>query len=402
VRQPLDESNTQFALKLASERDSAREMSVKDDADPKTLGKDDLVGPSASTTVERETTRPFTTSDFVTVDTIGEGSYSDVREVFLANNPSERYALKIMDKRQIVRENKARYVANERTLLAERLSQCEGVVRLHFTFQDTYSLYMGLELCPGGDLYWQLQRSEGKVMSEEKVVFYVSELLSVIQDCHERGVIHRDVKPENVLLDATGHVKLCDFGSALDLKPSPKSALVAIAEHIGKNEAEKQRCASFVGTAEYLAPEILDGEVEHPSTSVDLWSIGVVTFQLLTGRVPFKGATEYLTMEAVLSGKYDYSESVNVSPAAKDFIDKLLVRDPKMRLGFEDSSSIRKHPFFSSIEDWSQLRARKAPTVLTATGVGSDTTVSESEPDSDTDEDWKARVNAATAALDAM
>ena len=246
-------------------------MSVKDDVDPKMLGKDDLAGPKASATVERGTTRPFTTSDFVTVDTIGEGSYSDVREVFLANNPSERYALKIMDKRQIVRENKARYVANERTLLAERLSQCEGVVRLHFTFQDTYSLYMGLELCPGGDLYWQLQRSEGKVMSEEKAVFYISELLSVIQDCHECGVIHRDVKPENVLLDATGHVKLCDFGSALDLKPSPKSALVAIAEHIGKNETEKQRCASFVGTAEYLAPEILDGEVEHPSTSVDLW-----------------------------------------------------------------------------------------------------------------------------------
>jgi 3-phosphoinositide dependent protein kinase-1 len=197
-------------------------------------------------------------------------------------------------------------------------------------------------------------------------------------------------------------VKLCDFGSALDLKPSPKSALVAIAEHVGKNEAEKQRCASFVGTAEYLAPEILDGEVEHPSTSVDLWSIGVVTFQLLTGRVPFKGATEYLTMEAVLSGKYDYPESINVSAAAKDFIDKLLVRDPKMRLGFEDSASIRNHPFFSTIEDWSQLRARKAPTVLTATGVGSDTTVSESESDSDTDENWKARVNAATAALDAM
>src|SRR6056300_629297 len=117
-------------------------MSVKDDADLKTSGSDDHTRPNTSATVERGTTRPFTTSDFVTVDTIGEGSYSDVREVFLANNPSERYALKTMDKRQIVRENKARYVANERTLLAERLSQCEGAVRLHFTFQDTYSLYM--------------------------------------------------------------------------------------------------------------------------------------------------------------------------------------------------------------------------------------------------------------------
>jgi serine/threonine protein kinase len=99
-----------------------------------------------------------------------------------------------------------------------------------------------------------------------------------------------------------------------------------------------------------------------------------------------------------------YPPEANVSSAAKDFIDKLLVREPKKRLGFEDETSIRSHPFFASVSDWSTLRARKAPSVLTATGVGSDATVSESESESDTDDDeeWRARVNAATAALDAL
>ena len=120
-------------------------------------------------------------------------------------------------------------------------------------------------------------------------------------------MVHRDIKPENVLIDSSGHVKLCDFGSALDLQPAPTSALTAIAEQMKKKKesrSKKQnRSASFVGTAEYVAPEILEG-CEETTTSVDLWSIGVMTFQLLTGRVPFKGKTEYLTMQEVLKGKY--------------------------------------------------------------------------------------------------
>ena len=351
------------------------------------------------------TTRPFEMRDFVTVDTIGEGSYSSVREVFLANKPTERYALKIMDKSHIVREGKARYVATERALLAGRLADCDCVAALRFTFQDTYSLYLGMELCTGGDLYSQLKRSEGEVMTEEKAVFYVSEVTRAVQQCHARGIVHRDVKPENVLIDSTGHVKLCDFGSALDLQPVMTSVLTAIAEQAVKKDAKhkKNRCASFVGTAEYVAPEILEGCAET-TTAVDLWSIGVMTFQLLTGRVPFKDKTEYLTMQAVLKGKYVYPPEANVSSAAKDFIDKLLVREPKKRIGFEDETSIRSHPFFASVSHWSKLRARKAPSVLTAKVCGSDATVSESESESDTDDDeeWRARVNAATAALDAL
>ena len=175
---------------------------------------------------------------------------------------------------------------------------------------------MGMELCQGGDLYWQLKRSKNEVMAEDKVVFYVSEVIRAVQQCHERGVVHRDIKPENVLIDSSGHVKLCDFGSALDLQPAPTSALTAIAEQMKKKKesrSKKQsRGASFVGTAEYVAPEILEG-CEETTTSVDLWSIGVMTFQLLTGRVPFKGKTEYLTMQEVLKGKYTYPSSPSIS-----------------------------------------------------------------------------------------
>jgi len=355
----------------------------------------------ASQSAAASTTRPYELSDFVTVDTIGEGSYSSVREVFLGRRPNERYALKVMDKGHIVREEKARYVSMERTLLAGRLRDAPGVVRLMFTFQDTYSLYMGFELCPGGDLYWQLKRSDGGVMPEDKVVFYMSEVIAATQECHTRGVIHRDIKPENILIDSSGHVKLCDFGSALDLQHEVTSALTAIAAHATKRQNEKKRCASFVGTAEYVAPEILEG-CEETTLAVDLWSIGIMTFQLLTGSVPFKGSTEYLTMQEVLKGTYEYPSAAKISSAAKDFIDKLLVRDPKHRLGFESESAIRNHSFFSSVGDWSTLRARDAPHVLTATGVDSDSTVTDIDEDTDTDDEWRARVNAATAALDAL
>ena len=115
-------------------------------------------------------------SDFVTVDSIGEGSYSSVREVFLADKPSERYALKVMDK--------ATSCAKRKRGTWRQSGRCwpldcrmRRVVALRFTFQDYYSLYMGMELCPGGDLYWQLKRSKNEVMAEDKVVFYVSEVI---------------------------------------------------------------------------------------------------------------------------------------------------------------------------------------------------------------------------------
>ena len=377
-------------------------MSSSDDDERSADVDPSEIAPSTSTSVS------LSISDFVTVDTIGEGSYSDVREVFVANKPHERYALKIMDKSHIVRERKAKYVATERTLLATRLAGYPGVAKLCFTFQDTYSLYMGLELCPGGDLYWQLKRSEGGFMPESKVKFYIAETLHAVQYCHDRGVIHRDIKPENVLLDGEGHVKLCDFGSALDLKPEATSALALLAAHTSKTsqkDSKEKRNSSFVGTAEYCAPEILDAK-DEATTAVDLWSIGIMTFQLLTGRVPFKGETEYLTMQAVLKGKYEYPAAggVDVSSNAKDFIDRLLVQKPQKRLGFENSSSIRSHAFFGKIKDWSKLREATAPSVLHETGVNSDATVTDTDSDTDsgTDEAWRARVAAATEAIDRL
>jgi len=384
----------------AISRDSDCSYMVLDDklsrgADPRSSEQSPMPSTSVSLSI----------SDFTTVDTIGEGSYSDVREVFVKNKPHERYALKVMDKSHIVREGKAKYVSNERTLLASRLTGHPGIVKLCFTFQDTYSLYLGLELCPGGDLYWQLKRSEGGVMPEDKVRFYVSEILEAVQYCHEKGVIHRDVKPENVLLDAEGHVKLCDFGSALDLRPQPTSALALLMPRkTAKKEKKDKRVSSFVGTAEYCAPEILDA-IDEATAAVDLWSIGVMTFQLLTGRVPFKGQTEYLTMQAVLKGKYEYPRgggATELSPNAKDFIDRLLVKAPEKRLGSQSASAIRSHGFFGKIKDWSKLHETPAPTVLHDMGVNSDATVTESDSDSEPDPAWSARVNAATAAMNRL
>ncbi|XP_077237781.1 3-phosphoinositide-dependent protein kinase 1-like isoform X3 [Tasmannia lanceolata] len=249
----------------------------------------------------------FTIQDFELGKIYGVGSYSKVVRARKKDTGSV-YALKIMDKRFITKENKISYVKLERIVL-DQLDH-PGIIRLFFTFQDTYSLYMALESCEGGELFDQINKKGG--LPEAEARFYTAEVVEALEYMHGVGLIHRDIKPENLLLTAEGHIKIADFGSVKPMKDSqinvpPTSAI--------------EKACTFVGTAGYVPPEVLNSS---PATfGNDLWALGCTLYQMLSGTSPFKDANEWLIFQRIIVRDLKFPDYF--SDEARDLIDKLLI-----------------------------------------------------------------------------
>eukprot|EP00161_Ancyromonas_sigmoides_P015840 TRINITY_DN419_c0_g1_i2.p1 TRINITY_DN419_c0_g1~~TRINITY_DN419_c0_g1_i2.p1 ORF type:complete len:279 (-),score=19.98 TRINITY_DN419_c0_g1_i2:708-1544(-) len=214
-------------------------------------------------------------------ETLGVGAFG---KVVLATHKEtgEQFAAKVLSKQRIVKENKLKYVTTERNILSAMSHP--GIIKLKYTFQDPSRLYLILELAPGGML---LEYLNGQPLPAATATHVAAEIVSALGHMHDRGYIHRDLKPDNVLIGTDGHIRLTDFGTAR-------------AEKIVENEAEngEKRRNSFVGTDEYVAPEILDESHQH-TVKCDIWSLGVLLFTIFSGRVPFKGPTQFLTFRAI-------------------------------------------------------------------------------------------------------
>jgi 3-phosphoinositide dependent protein kinase-1 len=324
------------------------------------------------------TAQPVSLKEFSLSSRLGDGSYS---EVYLAHHDTTEatYALKVINKKHILRHKVVHQVQRERSLLSQL--DYDGIVKLFFTFQDAHSLYVALEYCPNGELYDQIRLSSK--LSVETTQFYAAEMVLMLEYLRNQGVIHRDLKPENLLLTQDGHLKLIDFGGAKSLindtrgndssdgRSGPDTAEIN-PENEQKNEENAARASSFVGTADYVCPEMLDNQpVSYPA---DLWALGCVVYQMLTGKPPFKAATEYLTFQKISAGDYlhlesgennnggDGIETLKVSEEARDFVENLLVLDPTQRLGAENLEDLKKHAFFNGIE-WENLRQSTAPEI---------------------------------------
>eukprot|EP00898_Chlorokybus_atmophyticus_P008724 jgi/Chlat1/8853/Chrsp91S08153 len=258
-------------------------------------------------------------ADFDTGPLLGQGSFSRVVKARL-HASGVVYALKVMDKRQLLRERKEKYARLERALL-DALGTHPGVVKMH----GHYELH--------------------------EARHYAAELVLLLEFLRDNKVIHRDIKPENMLLTESGHIKLTDFGSAKvvegPLKDEP--ALKSAPAH------------SFVGTAEYVSPEVINSE---PVTySADLWALGCVIFQLLSGQPPFKAETEYLTFQRVLKRDLNYTEGF--PPMAKHLVDSLLMLKPSERLGANSLDALKAHSFFHGVHwDADVVFGAKAPDIL--------------------------------------
>ena len=286
--------------------------------------------------------------DFDFGTTLGEGSYSTVLAA-MDRSTQKQYAIKVLDKRHIIKEKKVKYVNIEKETL-NRLTDHPGVVRLYYTFQDERSLYFVLDLCAGGELLSVLKRMT--TFDEECTRFYGAQILDTISYMHSKGVIHRDLKPENVLMDDQQHIKITDFGTAKMLEthqdPSGRTYFDSDAGQL------RDRATSFVGTAEYVSPELLTDK--NACKASDLWAFGCIIYQLLAGRPPFKAANEYLTFQKIVALEYEFPTGFPES--ARDLVERLLVLDPQQRLSLEN---IKAHDFFRGINWGRGLWKERAP-----------------------------------------
>ncbi|KAL9551049.1 hypothetical protein MBANPS3_004451 [Mucor bainieri] len=291
-------------------------------------------------------------TDFDYGEILGEGSYSTVL-IGRDKRTGKQYAIKRLDKAHIVKNNKVKYVMIERDALS-RMNH-PGIVKLYWTYKDNRSLYFVLDLAKNGELYTYIRRLAPFDLETTK--FYAAEILLAIEHIHSRGVIHRDIKPENILLDDNLHIKVTDFGSAKIINENDNATAAAAAAGDGDNTSTAAR--SFVGTAEYVSPELLRSDAV--SKEADLWAFGCVIYQMLSGKSPFKAATDYLIFQKIKS--LDYVMPDTFPLAAKDIVQRLLTSEPEKRFGSAATggiSAIKEHAFFEGV-DWDTIFTSTAP-----------------------------------------
>ncbi|XP_067859785.1 3-phosphoinositide-dependent protein kinase 1-like [Heptranchias perlo] len=276
--------------------------------------------------------------DFKFGKILGEGSFSTVvlaREQATA----KEYAVKILEKRHIIKENKVPYVTRERDIMS-RLDH-PFFVKLYFTFQDDEKLYFGLSYAKNGELLKYI-RKQGS-FDENCTRFYSAEIVSALEYLHEIGIIHRDLKPENILLSEDMHIRITDFGTAKVLS----------------SDSTQARANSFVGTAQYVSPELLTEKSACKSS--DLWALGCIIYQLVAGLPPFRAGNEYLIFQKIIKLEYEFPEKF--FPKAKDLVQQLLVFEHTKRLGCEEMGGhglLKAHPFFEPIA-WENLHLQTPP-----------------------------------------
>lgn len=280
--------------------------------------------------------RKMTADDFEPLTCLGKGSFGTV--VLVKQRATGRlYAQKQFKKASMtVRKKLIEQTKTERAIL-ESINRHPFVVKLYYAFQDHEKLYLILEYAQGGELFHHLACE--RMFPEDTAAFYMAEMVLALDHLHRTvGVIYRDLKPENCLLDAEGHLLLTDFGLSK----------VAV--------DEDTTCRSFLGTIEYMAPEVIQG-AEY-GMAVDWWSLGALGFDLLTGSPPFTGNNHAKIQEKILKQKL--ALPYFLGPDAKDLLTRLLRKEPKKRLGAnmpKDLQTIKSHRFFRKI-NWKKLEAR--------------------------------------------
>ncbi|KAM9240597.1 LOW QUALITY PROTEIN: cGMP-dependent protein kinase 2-like [Leptosomus discolor] len=267
---------------------------------------------------------------------LGTGGFGRVE---LVRCRERLFALKRIRKDRVVQRQQQDHIRTERRVLAG--SRSPFVVGFFGTFRDGRYVYLLLEFCQGGELWTKLR--ERRCFEEPLAVFCCACVVEGLEYLHGRGIVYRDLKPENLMLDQRGYVKLVDFGFAKEL---------------GRGE----KTFSFCGTPEYLAPEML--RQEGHDFAVDFWMLGILAFELLVGRPPFHSADPQQTYSRILDGIFSFPAFLG--EAACSLIGKLCRRRPGQRLGNTASGirGIKKHRWFGALK-WRKLSLRQleAPTL---------------------------------------
>lgn len=288
--------------------------------------------------------RQYCLSDFDLLRVIGRGSYAKVLVVELKRN-KRLYAMKVIKKALVADEDDIDWVQTEKHVF-EQATNYPFLVALHSCFQTASRLFFVIEFVKGGDLMFHMQRQ--RKLPEEHARFYAAEITLALNFLHERGIIYRDLKLDNVLLDHEGHIKLTDYGMCKEgIQPGGTTS-------------------TFCGTPNYIAPEILRGE--DYDFSVDYWALGVLLYEMLAGRSPFdipntgdnpdQNTEDYL-FQFILEKTIRIPRSISVK--AQSVLKGFLNKNPIERLGCNPGTGftdVQSHPFFRPI-DWERLEAKQ-------------------------------------------
>ncbi|KAJ8480180.1 hypothetical protein OPV22_023907 [Ensete ventricosum] len=330
--------------------------------------EDDVVRSLRASPVHPTTKDRTSIDDFEIIKPISRGAYG---RVFLAKKRTtgDLFAIKVLKKADMIRKNAVESILAERDILITVRNPF--VVRFFYSFTSRENLYLVMEYLNGGDLY-SLLRNLG-CLDEDVARVYIAEVVLALEYLHSLRVVHRDLKPDNLLIAHDGHIKLTDFGlskvglinSTDDLSGPAVSGTslygedepqVSASEQLNQRECRRKRSA--VGTPDYLAPEILLG-TGH-GASADWWSVGVILFELIVGIPPFNAEHAQKIFDNILNRKIPWpGVPEEMSLEAQDLIDKLLTEDPHQRLGANGASEVKQHVFFKDIS-WDTLARQKA------------------------------------------
>ncbi|CAM8981091.1 unnamed protein product [Rhodiola kirilowii] len=301
--------------------------------------------------------------DFEIIKPISRGAFG---RVFLAKKRTtgDLFAIKVLKKADMIRKNAVESILAERDILISVRNPF--VVRFFYSFTCRENLYLVMEYLNGGDLY-SLLRNLG-CLEEDVARIYIAEVVLALEYLHSLCVVHRDLKPDNLLIAHDGHIKLTDFGlsrvglinSTDDLSgPAVSGAsLMDEDEPMPMHQRDTRKKRSAVGTPDYLAPEILLG-TGH-GTSADWWSVGVILFELIVGIPPFNAEHPQIIFDNILNRNIPWPRVPDeMSFEARDLIDRLLTEDPQLRLGANGASEVKEHVFFKDI-NWDTLARQKA------------------------------------------
>ncbi|KAK4432883.1 Serine/threonine-protein kinase-like [Sesamum alatum] len=322
--------------------------------------------------------------DFELLAIIGRGAFGEVR-LCREKKTGDIYAMKKLKKSEMLSRGQVEHVKAERNLLAEVASRY--IVKLHCSFQDAEYLYLVMEYLPGGDVMTLLMRED--TLTETVARFYIAQSVLAIESIHKHNYIHRDIKPDNLLLDRYGHMRLSDFGLCKPLDCSnltPLNGKEPITEDNLTRSVDANGCVpdkgdgsnwnspleqlqhwqmnrrtqafSTVGTPDYIAPEVL--LKKGYGIECDWWSLGAIMYEMLVGYPPFYSDDPITTCKKIVHWRNHlrFPPEARLTPEAKDLIRSLL-RDADNRLGSRGADEIKAHPWFKDV-NWDMLYEMEA------------------------------------------
>jgi cGMP-dependent protein kinase len=278
-------------------------------------------------------------SDCRVLKSLGQGGFGDVKLVYFKGAQFEQkpYALKCVQKCRIVQYGQQRHIMDEKNILFQMRSPF--VLNLHHTFKDSKQVYLLTDAYLGGDL-WRLLHARGP-FPDTVARFYIACVVEAFAYLHQRGIVYRDLKPENLMLDINGYLRLVDLGFA-------------------KRVPIGNKTWTFCGTPEYIPPEVI-ANTGH-TLSADYWSLGILVYELLTRKTPFRAKDDLTIYENILRGIHSVQFSYRVSRKAEMLIKSLCRQEPSERLGYQKGgvNDIRKHKWFGGF-DWDGFHAQRVP-----------------------------------------